>query len=588
MFNYSTNNIPNMQNKKSYNQISIEKITNLVNQSKQRASSINHLTKAKQKSKITSSKLKAISVNKQIQYKKKNYINNDNLFFPSYNGISSLKAQYNINYNKNTNNNYNTNNNTNPKKDKSYGKSGVNNYSNNKLRRKMILSVDINNNKKSNKNISQYDLNNNNIKLITDNDIKNLENINSNTSSNPMSNGAKNNTNTKPKTISVNNTNNKNKSNNYLIKSPDKNYNHKNFTKYIEISGDKKNSKHNITNIMNSKKINIQIRQPMKLFEQNSSVNLTTSTSGNYNINYTNSNNEKKYIKPNLKNSNSSTYYKINNNNKNTKYNIYDNNNNGEKLIKEVLNIQTEMEKNIKNNITNSKTKKYNIIKHAFEVLLKLLGNAVFKNNNIIIKILLEKIIIGYHEVFNAFSTENKKLKQINYSLNEQYEKMSKDLFLTNKLNKDKQKLIDELKKRISFLENGIKKKNLNVYNINNISDLNKDKGINLNKDEQNKKIFEINKKNLEDLDALYFYDKVKIKNNNDNKRDKIPKKTVSIPKIIIKQPEEQNEEEEEEYEMDEVNRTVLFSNICGYFINSGDINFKSKLFINIRNAFIL
>ena len=588
MFNYSTNNIPNMQNKKSYNQISIEKITNLVNQSKQRASSINHLTKAKQKSKITSSKLKAISVNKQIQYKKKNYINNDNLFFPSYNGISSLKAQYNINYNKNTNNNYNTNNNTNPKKDKSYGKSGVNNYSNNKLRRKMILSVDINNNKKSNKNISQYDLNNNNIKLITDNDIKNLENINSNTSSNPMSNGAKNNTNTKPKTISVNNTNNKNKSNNYLIKSPDKNYNHKNFTKYIEISGDKKNSKHNITNIMNSKKINIQIRQPMKLFEQNSSVNLTTSTSGNYNINYTNSNNEKKYIKPNLKNSNSSTYYKINNNNKNTKYNIYDNNNNGEKLIKEVLNIQTEMEKNIKNNITNSKTKKYNIIKHAFEVLLKLLGNAVFKNNNIIIKILLEKIIIGYHEVFNAFSTENKKLKQINYSLNEQYEKMSKDLFLTNKLNKDKQKLIDELKKRISFFENGIKKKNLNVYNINNISDLNKDKGINLNKDEQNKKIFEINKKNLEDLDALYFYDKVKIKNNNDNKRDKIHKKTVSIPKIIIKQPEEQNEEEEEEYEMDEVNRTVLFSNICGYFINSGDINFKSKLFINIRNAFIL
>ena len=587
MFNYSSNFIPNMQNKKSYNQISIEKITNIVNKSKQRASSINHITKAKQKNKLPPSKLKTISVNKQIQYKKKNILNNDNTFFNSYNGISVIKAQYNHNNNNKNIKNNNINNNTNPKKDKTYGKSGVNNYSNNKLRRKMILSVDLNN-KKNIKNMSQYDINNN-IKLITDNEIKTNENVSSNnTSSNPMSNGAKNNTNTKQKTISVNNTNNKNKSNNYLIKSPDKNYNYKNFTKYIEISGDKKNSKHNITNIMNSKKINIQIRQPMKLFEQNSSVNLTTSTSGNYNINYTNSNNEKKYIKPNLKNSNSSTYYKINNNNKNTKYNIYDNNNNGEKLIKEVLNIQTEMEKNIKNNITNSKTKKYNIIKHAFEVLLKLLGNAVFKNNNIIIKILLEKIIIGYHEVFNAFSTENKKLKQINYSLNEQYEKMSKDLFLTNKLNKDKQKLIDELKKRISFLENGIKKKNLNVYNINNINELNKDKGINLNKDEQNKKIFEINKKNLEDLDALYFYDKVKIKNNNDNKRDKIPKKTVSIPKIIIKQPEEQNEEEEEEYEMDEVNRTVLFSNICGYFINSGDINFKSKLFINIRNAFIL
>ena len=585
MFNYSSNNIPNMQNKKSYNQISIEKITNLVNQSKQRASSINHLMKAKQKNKISSSKLKAISVNKQIQYKKKNYIHNDNTFFPSYNGLSSIKAQYHTNYNKNINNNCNANNNTNPKKDKSYGKNGVNNYSNNKLRRKMILSVDITNNKKSIKNISQYELNNN-IKLITDNEIKNgeKENINSNTSSNPLSNGAKNNTNTKQKTISINNTNNKNKLNNFLIKSPDKNFNTKNFNKYIEISGDKKNSKHNITNIMSNKKINIQIRQPMKLFEQNSSVNLTTSTSGNYNINFTNSNNDKKYIKPNLKNSNSSTYYKINNNNRNSKNNV--NENISEKIIREVLNIQTEMEKNIKNNITNSKTKKYNAIKHAFEILLKLLSNSVFKNNNIIIKIFLEKILIGYHEVFNAFSMENRKLKQINYNLNEQYEKMSKDLFVANKLNKDKQKLIENLQKRISFLESGIKKKNLNVYDINNINEQNKD--MNINKNEQNKKIYEINKKNVEDLDALYFYDKVKIKNDNNNKKDKMPKKAVSIPKIIIKQPEEQYEEEEEEYEIDDNNRTVLFSNICGRFLNSGDFNFKSQLFINIRNAFIL
>ena len=49
MFNYSSNFIPNMQNKKSYNQISIEKITNIVNKSKQRASSINHITKSKKK-----------------------------------------------------------------------------------------------------------------------------------------------------------------------------------------------------------------------------------------------------------------------------------------------------------------------------------------------------------------------------------------------------------------------------------------------------------------------------------------------------------------------------------------------------------
>ena len=70
--------------------------------------------------------------------------------------------------------------------------------------------------------------------------------------------------------------------------------------------------------------------------------------------------------------------------------------------------------------------------------------------------------------------------------------------------------------------------------------------------------------KKVEDLDALYFYDKIK-----DNK-----KRAISIPKIIIKQREgEPNEEEEEdEYENEEMNRTVVFSNICG-------INPKEKKF---------
>ena len=604
MFNHSANYMPNVNNKKSYNQISIEKITNIVNKSKQRASSINHFNKVKQKTKIPPSKQKTISVNKQIQYKKKNYLTNDNTFFGSYNGISTIKSQNITNINKKVKIQNNINNNTNPKKDKSYGKSGINNYSNNKLRRKMILSVDINN-KNNGNNISKYDINNN-IKLINDNETKNNENTNSNnTTSNPMSNGAKNNSNTKPKTISVNNTNNKNKSNIYLIKSPDKQSNLNNFNKYIDISGDKKNSKKNIANIVNNKKINIQIRQPLKLFEQNSSINLTASNSCNYQVNFTNSTNDNQYIKPNVKNSNSKVYYKINNN-KNNKYNIYDHNsNNGEKIIKEVIDIQSEMEKNFKNNITNSKSKKYNTIKRTFETLLKLLGNTVFKNNNIVINILLEKIIIGYHEVFNSFSTENKKLKQINYNLNEQYEKMSKDLFNINKLVKEKQKIIDNLQKRVSFLENSLKKKNLDICNKNDISNKkninivsnqnniniiqNQNNDININKDDQNERIYEINKKNIEDLDALYFYDKVKIKNDNNKKRERIEKKTVSIPKILIKPPEEQeNEEEEEEYEIDEMNRTVLFSNVCGLFINSGDINFKSLNFINIKNAFIL
>ena len=81
---------------------------------------------------------------------------------------------------------------------------------------------------------------------------------------------------------------------------------------------------------------------------------------------------------------------------------------------------------------------------------------------------------------------------------------------------------------------------NINVQNKEN----------NLNKDEQNKKVYELNKQNVEDLDALYFYDKVKMKDNNKKKVNNNininKKKAISIPKILIVPPEEQNEEEEE------------------------------------------
>ena len=591
MNHYINNNNQNNQNKKSYNHISIEKITNLVNQSKQRAFSIKHAKQIKQKYKISPSKLKTISVNKQLQNKKKSSTNNnnENTFFSSYNGISTIKAQNNNKNTKSKLNINNENNNTNPKNKTTYVKKGIKNYSNNKLRRKMILSVDINN-KKSVKNISQYDISNN-IKLITDNDRKNSEKINSNnTSSNPLSNGAKNYTSQKPKNISMNN---KNKINNVLVKSPEKKYFSNNISKYIEISGDKKYSNNISNNNIINKKINLQIRQPTKLFEQNSSVNLTTSNSSNYKVNFTNSNfyynNDKKGIKPNLTNSNSNMNYKNNhNNNRNYKNNLNENKSIDmtEKIIKEVLNIENEFVKNLKNNVSNSKSRKYNTIKHYFEVLLKTLGNTIFKNNNGVIKTLFEKILIGYHEVFNAYSMENRKLKQINYNLNEQYEKMSKDLFNNNKLIKEKQKLIVDLQKRISFLESENKKLNLNnnlTYNDQN------ENNIKVNKNEQNKKIFELNKQNLQDLDALYFYDKVKIKNNskiNDNKEKE--KKNVSIPKLVLKQLEEQNEEEEEEYENDNINRTVIFSNVFGMFVNSGDIQFESQMFINLRDAFIL
>ena len=592
--NYTSNYI---QIKKTYNQINPEKIQNPSYQNKQRASSTN-IDKMKSQAKVlpynstikktNNQALKSISVNKQIQYQKKNLSKNnikntENVIFTPYNGILGFKS----NYNNNANNNkiskcyINVNNNTNPKNERA---SQINNYSNNKLRRKMILSVDINN-KLNGKNISQNDLNNN-IKYITDvqSDNNNLEN----NPSNPMSNGAKNNekkTNTKnniskmQKSISVNNIT-KNWSQNNLMKSPDKKYASNILTKYIEISDKKeRNSKNNNNNMSKTTNININIKQSLKALEQqNNSNNLILK--GNYQSNLTTGNNEKKYIKPNLKNSNAS-YYKINHN-QNSKYNIYENNN-AYKIMKDIVEIQTDMEKKLKNNVTNSKSKKYNTLKNTFETLLKYLGNSIFKSNNVIVNILLEKLLIGYHEVVSAFSAENKKLKQINYNLNEQYEKMSKDLFNSNKIIKEKQKQIENLQRKISSLEKGINKKNI-IQNqkINNIKQINLNIGENdIKKNDQNLKIFELNKKNIGDLDALYFYDKIK-----DNK-----KRAVSIPKIIIKQKEEeQNEEEEEEdeYENDEMNQTVICSNICGIFVGLGDIKFTSQTFIKIRDAFII
>ena len=575
MINYPTNYIPT---KKAYNQINIDKISNPPYQNKQRSSSLN-IDKIKYNvntKKTNNTVLKTISVNKQIQYQKKNLSkNHENVFFTSYNEISAFKTNNNNPINNKLGKNYvNINNNTNPKNERI---SQINNYSNNKLRRKMILSVDIND-KKNGKNLSQYDLSNN-IKFITD--IQSYNNKNTeNNPSNPMSNGAKNNDNNNDinkvkKSISSNHIT-KNWSQNNLIKSPVKKKSTNILTKYIEISDKKeknqKNSNNNINNNNSNKKINMNFKPPLKIFEERNPV------SGNYKVNNTSGNYEKKYIKPSLKNTNP-TYYKLNKHCSN-KYNIYDNNNNY-KIMKEVVDIQTEMEKKLKDNITNSKSKKYNTLKHTFETLLKYMGNTIFKSNNVIINILLEKLLIGYHEVVSAFSAENKKLKQINYNLNEQYEKMSKDLFNYNKIMKEKQKLIDNLQKKITFLEKGLNKKNIIQNQKNNNI---KNKIVNygdmyINKIDQNKKIYELNKKNIGDLDALYFYDKIK-----ENK-----KRVRSIPKIVIKQLEEQNEEEEEEeFENDEFNRTVVFSNINGLFIGLGDIKFTSQFFIKIKDAFLL
>ena len=62
-------------------------------------------------------------------------------------------------------------------------------------------------------------------------------------------------------------------------------------------------------------------------------------------------------------------------------------------------------------------------------------------------------------------------------------------------------------------------------------------------------------------------------------------KKSVSIPKLIIRQQEEE-EEEEEEYEEYERSRTLKRSITNGEFLGIGDLKFTSPSFIKLRQAF--
>ena len=172
-----------------------------------------------------------------------------------------------------------------------------------------------------------------------------------------------------------------------------------------------------------------------------------------------------------------------------------------EKIIDEINEIQDEMNKSLKQNPTNSKTKKYNILKHSFENFLKLIYSYEL---NILLEF-LQQLLIGYHDVFTAFSSENRKLKELNYKLTEQSEKIDKNLIENNKIIKDRQKKIEILENKLYGLVNNMKSKNvIREYHINM-----KEFDLKKSDESQNNKIKKINERNLDDLDALYFFDKI-------------------------------------------------------------------------------
>ena len=215
---------------------------------------------------------------------------------------------------------------------------------------------------------------------------------------------------------------------------------------------------------------------------------------------------------------------------------------NDSKFIEDINEIKNDLENNLKQNPTNSKSKKYNTLKRFFEKFLNTLKDYFLNNDINPIFILLQKIIIGYHDVVSAFSAENRKLKILNYQLVEQYQKIDKNFIECSHTLKEKLNEIDNLGKKISTLINSLnetKKTNvilktkldeINFNSFNNNFEKNKMKEIpekkiieNKEKNEQYNKIRNINANNLDDLDALYFWDKVEMK----------PQRSYSSGKVI-------------------------------------------------------
>ena len=236
--------------------------------------------------------------------------------------------------------------------------------------------------------------------------------------------------------------------------------------------------------------------QPLKLYKENIiSPNSNFQNENNY---------SSKFTKVNTNTNSLSNSINLSNNNKNT-FNILAR----EQFSKQINEITLKLEKTLNENKTNSKSQKYNTIKHAFEDLLRLLQNNNQKVNNTNMINLLQKLLFGYHEVVNAFSIENKKLKQINFNLNDKNEKIDKLLVESMNMMNEKNRELQFLKKKISTMSLDTDSNTNHNITSNEYENLN----IKIfTKGSVNEKIYNLNKNNLGDLDALYFFDKIEIK----------------------------------------------------------------------------
>ena len=250
------------------------------------------------------------------------------------------------------------------------------------------------------------------------------------------------------------------------------------------------------------------------------------------------------------------------------------------KFIRDLNNIQNNLEKNLNQN-KNSKIKKFKIMKDSFDNFLKLLNQTLLKNAYNAIVTFLKKIYVGYNELITSISTENQKLKKINTDLTEKKETIEKKYSELEKMIEEKQEKLKSLEQKFVSLINYVNTNtDLKDYSISNDKDFTlKAKSMEegeiiatieeIEQDVKNGKIYKMNKNNLDDLDALYFFDKIKM----------APQRSYSeieMPSLnLYKKLKNANRKEGE----------AAAKNKIG-IINISDIKFTSNYFNKFKQAF--
>lgn len=249
------------------------------------------------------------------------------------------------------------------------------------------------------------------------------------------------------------------------------------------------------------------------------------------------------------------------------------------KFIQDLNIIKLDLEKNLIFNKNISKIKKFKIIKNSFNDFLKLLNQKFLRKAYNTLITFLEKINLAFNELFNAFSTENQNFKKINNKLIEEKEKIENKNNELKNIIIEKQEQLKELQQKFLTLLNIINK-NSNIKD-NTTTLLNKDfllkiknieEGEIISTIEENeqeikkRKIYNFNKNNLDDLDAIYFFDKINM----------APQRSYSKIEIPILNLTKKNKNRGD---------FPIGKKIIG-ITNISDIKFTSNYFKKFRQAF--